>query len=145
MPEWFQCEGITAVLDRIESLGASAIVTSPYLLERVAAGEGAREPPPDGEAGKSGCPPQAIDALARAIAAQPRLRLRGLMAIPEPTPDLDRRRATFRQMRAWFDALKANYPDVDTLSMGMSEDYLLAVEEGATMVRIGSALFGARS
>jgi hypothetical protein len=52
MPEWFQCEGIDAVLDRIESIGANAIVTSPYLLERVPAGEGAREPPPDGEAGK---------------------------------------------------------------------------------------------
>ena len=52
MPEWFQCEGIDAVLDRVQALGASAIVTSPYLLERVPQGEGAREPPPDGEAGK---------------------------------------------------------------------------------------------
>ena len=99
----------------------------------------------DGEAGKSGCAPAEIAALARAVAAAPRLRLRGLMAIPEPTPDFDRRRQTFRQLRAWFDELRGQFPDIDTLSMGMSEDFTLAIEEGATMVRIGSALFGPRS
>jgi pyridoxal phosphate enzyme (YggS family) len=99
----------------------------------------------DGEPGKSGCAPEEIDTLARAVAASPRLRLRGLMAIPEPTPDLELRRHTFRRLREWFDALRLEFPDIDTLSMGMSEDYLLAVEEGATMVRIGSALFGARA
>ena len=98
----------------------------------------------DGEAGKSGCAPAEIAALARAIAQAPRLRLRGLMAIPEPTPDFSRRRQTFRQLRAWFDELRGEFPDVDTLSMGMSEDFTLAIEEGATMVRIGSALFGPR-
>ena len=99
----------------------------------------------DGEAGKAGCAPGEIGALARAVAAAPRLRLRGLMAIPEPTPDLARRRRTFRRLRAWFDQLRLEFPGVDTLSMGMSEDFPLAVEEGATMVRVGSALFGPRT
>lgn len=99
----------------------------------------------DGEAGKSGCAPAQIGELARAVAAAPGLRLRGLMAIPEPTPDFSRRRQTFRQLRAWFDELHGEFPGIDTLSMGMSEDFTLAIEEGATMVRIGSALFGPRS
>jgi uncharacterized pyridoxal phosphate-containing UPF0001 family protein len=67
------------------------------------------------------------------------------MAIPEPTPDFSRRRQTFQQLRSWFDQLRGEFPDLDTLSMGMSEDFTLAIEEGATMVRIGSALFGPRS
>jgi pyridoxal phosphate enzyme (YggS family) len=99
---------------------------------------------PDGEAGKSGCDPGEIDALADALAAAPNLRLRGLMAIPEPHPDEAVRRATFRRLRGWFEALQAKHPGVDTLSMGMSADYALAIAEGATMVRIGTALFGAR-
>ena len=78
------------------------------------------------------------------MAAEPRLRLRGLMAIPAPHADIARRREAFRAMRALFDALQARHPGIDTLSMGMSEDYVPAIEEGATMVRIGSALFGAR-
>lgn len=100
---------------------------------------------PDGEAGKSGCDPGEIHALAAAVAAAPNLRLRGLMAIPEPHPDEAVRRATFRQLHEWFKALQAAHPGVDTLSMGMSADYALAIEEGATMVRIGTALFGARA
>ncbi|MFN7136651.1 MAG: YggS family pyridoxal phosphate-dependent enzyme [Thermomonas sp.] len=98
----------------------------------------------DDEASKSGCRPQDVPALAEAIAAQPALRLRGLMAIPAPDPDMARRRAAFRAMSSLFDALAARHPGVDTLSMGMSEDYLDAIAEGATMVRIGSALFGPR-
>lgn len=98
----------------------------------------------DDEASKHGCRPEDIDALAAAIATRPQLALRGLMAIPAPDPDMDRRRAAFRHMHTLFDALAARYPGVDTLSMGMSEDYPLAIAEGATMVRIGSALFGAR-
>lgn len=98
----------------------------------------------DDEASKSGCRPQDVPALAEAIAAQPALRLRGLMAIPAPDPDMARRRAAFRAMSALFDTLAARHPGVDTLSMGMSEDYLDAIAEGATMVRIGSALFGPR-
>jgi len=99
----------------------------------------------DDEASKHGCRPEDIDTLAAAIADRPQLRLRGLMAIPAPDPDMDRRRAAFRRMRGLFDALAARHAGVDTLSMGMSEDYALAIAEGATMVRIGSALFGARA
>nr|WP_275672446.1 YggS family pyridoxal phosphate-dependent enzyme [Thermomonas alba] len=98
----------------------------------------------DDEASKSGCRPEEVPALAEAIAAQPRLRLRGLMAIPAPAPDMARRRAAFRAMSELFDALAHAHPGIDTLSMGMSEDYLDAIAEGATMVRIGSALFGPR-
>ncbi|HTL14167.1 MAG TPA: YggS family pyridoxal phosphate-dependent enzyme [Thermomonas sp.] len=98
----------------------------------------------DDEAGKHGCRPEDVPALADAIATQLRLRLRGLMAIPAPDPDIARRRAAFRAMSALFDATAALHPAIDTLSMGMSEDYVDAIGEGATMVRIGSALFGAR-
>jgi pyridoxal phosphate enzyme (YggS family) len=98
----------------------------------------------DDEASKHGCRPEQIDALADAIAAQPALRLRGLMAIPAPDPDMGRRRDAFRRMRALFAALATRHPGIDTLSMGMSEDYALAIAEGATMIRVGSALFGPR-
>ena len=98
----------------------------------------------DDETSKHGCQPQDIDALADAVAAEPRLRLRGLMAIPAPHQDMARRRDAFRAMRALFDTLQSRHPGIDTLSMGMSEDFVPAIEEGATMVRIGSALFGAR-
>jgi pyridoxal phosphate enzyme (YggS family) len=99
----------------------------------------------DDEASKSGCTPGEIDALADRIAAQPALRLRGLMAIPAPSPDDTIRRVAFARMRALFDALRAKHVDVDTLSMGMSDDLELAIAEGATMARVGTALFGARS
>ena len=99
----------------------------------------------DDEASKHGCRPDEIEALAAAIAARPTLRLRGLMAIPAPDPDMGRRRRAFRAMAALFDATAARHPAIDTLSMGMSEDYVEAIEEGATLVRIGSALFGARA
>lgn len=99
---------------------------------------------PDGEAGKAGCEPAAVAALARAVGAAPRLRLRGLMAIPEPCPETERRRQTFKRMASLFASLRSEYPDVDTLSMGMSDDFELAIAEGATMVRIGTALFGPR-
>jgi len=98
----------------------------------------------DDEASKSGCAPGAIGALAQKIAAAPRLALRGLMAIPKPTPDLDQRRNAFQRMRVLFDELRATHHGVDTLSMGMSDDFEPAIEAGATMVRIGTAVFGAR-
>jgi pyridoxal phosphate enzyme (YggS family) len=98
----------------------------------------------DDETSKHGCAPADVDALADAVAVEPRLRLRGLMAIPAPHDDIALRRVAFRAMRARFDALKRRHAGVDTLSMGMSEDFMPAIEEGATMVRIGSALFGAR-
>jgi pyridoxal phosphate enzyme (YggS family) len=99
---------------------------------------------PDNEAGKSGCTPGQVPALAAAIAAEPRLRLRGLMAIPEPLPGLEDRREAFASMAALYSRLQDVHAGVDTLSMGMSSDYPLAIAEGATMIRIGTALFGAR-
>jgi pyridoxal phosphate enzyme (YggS family) len=99
----------------------------------------------DDEAAKSGCSPGEIGALAAAVAAQPALRLRGLMAIPAPHADLSLRRAAFACMRGLYDTLRRDHPAVDTLSMGMSEDFEFAIAEGATLVRIGSALFGTRA
>jgi PLP dependent protein len=98
----------------------------------------------DDEASKHGCHPEQIDALAAVVAAEPNLLLRGLMAIPAPHPDPALRRDAFRRMKALFDGLAARYPQMDTLSMGMSDDFPVAIAEGATMVRIGTALFGAR-
>jgi len=98
----------------------------------------------DDEASKSGCAPDRINALARTMDGASRLKLRGLMAIPEPGPDMDKRRRAFQRMRALFEALRAQWPSVDTLSMGMSDDFELAIEEGATMVRLGTAVFGKR-
>jgi len=98
----------------------------------------------DDESSKHGCAPDDVDALATTIAAEPNLRLRGLMAIPAPWPDAERRRDAFVRMRTLFEALAAGHPQVDTLSMGMSSDYAEAIAEGATLVRIGTALFGAR-
>ncbi|HEY6820438.1 MAG TPA: YggS family pyridoxal phosphate-dependent enzyme [Burkholderiales bacterium] len=92
-----------------------------------------------GEATKSGVAPAEAPTLASAIAGLPRLRLRGVMAIPEPGAAASR----YREVRAAFEALKAQF-DVDTLSMGMSEDMELAIAEGATLVRIGTAIFGPR-
>ncbi|QIL20015.1 YggS family pyridoxal phosphate-dependent enzyme [Thermomonas sp. HDW16] len=99
----------------------------------------------DDETSKHGCRPQDLDALADAVAAESRLHLRGLMAIPAPHADMARRRDAFHAMRKLFDGLQVRHPGIDTLSMGMSEDFVPAIEEGATMVRIGSALFGARA
>lgn len=94
-----------------------------------------------GEASKSGCEPQDVRELAHAIAALPRLRLRGLMAIPEPTDDPAEQRAAFARLRQLKSELDLS---LDTLSMGMSQDLEAAITEGATWVRIGTALFGAR-
>lgn len=97
-----------------------------------------------GEAGKSGCEPSEAVALGQAIAAMPGLRLRGVMAIPAPTDDATLQRAQFARVRAVFEAMRAAGLAVDTLSMGMSGDLEAAIAEGATIVRVGTALFGAR-
>ena len=98
-----------------------------------------------GEASKSGVAPGELPALARAVAALPRLRLRGLMAVPEPTDDPQRQRAPLAAMKALFDEQRAaGFADWDTLSMGMSADLEAAIGQGATMVRVGTALFGER-
>jgi pyridoxal phosphate enzyme (YggS family) len=98
-----------------------------------------------GEASKSGVAPHALPALARAVAALPRVRLRGLMAIPEPVDDFDAQRAPHRRLRELLETLRADGLALDTLSMGMSADLEAAIVEGATLVRVGSALFGARA
>lgn len=97
-----------------------------------------------GEASKSGVAPADAAGLARAVAALPALRLRGLMAIPEPETDPEAKRAPHRALHALFQQLRAGGLALDTLSMGMSDDLEAAVAEGATIVRIGTAVFGAR-
>ncbi len=97
-----------------------------------------------GEGSKSGIAPGEELALARAIAALPRLRLRGLMAIPEPTPDVSLQRRRFALLREIKDKLVAAGIALDTLSMGMSDDLEAAIAEGATLVRVGTAIFGRR-
>ena len=98
-----------------------------------------------GEASKSGCAPAEAVALAKAIAALPNLRLRGLMCIPEPVEDVEAQRQPFRQLRELYEHLRGDGLPLDTLSMGMSHDIEAAIAEGATMVRVGTAIFGERS
>ena len=98
----------------------------------------------DGGDTKSGVAPQEALALAQAIAPLPRLRLRGLMCIPEPAPDFIAACAVFQRATALFDAVNAAGVPLDTLSMGMSADLEAAVHGGSTLVRVGSAIFGAR-
>jgi PLP dependent protein len=97
-----------------------------------------------GEASKSGVSEAELPDLARQVAALPMLRLRGLMAIPEPQADQARQRAPFARLRTLAESLRRDGLELDTLSMGMSGDLAAAVAEGATIVRIGSAIFGAR-
>ncbi len=98
----------------------------------------------DGGPNKSGAPPEQVRALAHAVSRMPRLRLRGLMCIPEPAPDVDAQRAVFLRARTLWDQLREEGFALDTLSMGMSEDLEAAVAAGSTMVRVGRALFGER-
>ena len=98
-----------------------------------------------GEDSKSGVSPDELPALARAVAALPRLQLRGLMAIPEPTSDTALQRRRFAQVRQLRDQLASEGLALDTLSMGMSDDLEAAIAEGSTMVRVGTAIFGARN
>lgn len=97
-----------------------------------------------GEASKSGATPQQAVGLAQKVAALPRLKLRGLMAIPEPADDTQAQRVPFRQLRKLLNELRTQGLLLDTLSMGMSADLDAAIAEGATIVRIGTAIFGKR-
>lgn len=99
-----------------------------------------------GEASKSGVAFDELEGLAKAVLALPRLRLRGLMAIPAPAADMARQREPLARLRLALEALRKRFPDapLDTLSMGMSDDLEAAVLEGATLVRLGTAIFGAR-
>lgn len=98
-----------------------------------------------GEASKSGVPPAEVAALAREVATLPRLRLRGLMTVPEPNADARAQCLPFHAVRELYDSLRNSGLPLDTLSMGMSEDLEAAIAEGATMVRVGTAIFGTRA
>jgi hypothetical protein len=97
-----------------------------------------------GEDSKSGVAPEEVAELARQVQALPNIALRGLMAIPQPSADPDEQRAQFHRLWQLFEQLKAHGYALDTLSMGMSDDLEAAVAEGATIVRVGSAIFGQR-
>ena len=97
-----------------------------------------------GEASKSGVPSAELATLASAVATLPRLRLRGLMAIPAPTTDVNIQRGSFRGVREQFDALCLTGLALDTLSMGMTADLEAAIHAGSTLVRVGRAIFGGR-
>ena len=98
----------------------------------------------DGGASKSGVAPGEVLVLAREVASLPRLRLRGLMTIPEPADNFDAQLAVHRQARALYDQLREAGVPLDTLSMGMTADLEAAVHAGSTMVRVGTAIFGVR-
>ena len=122
------------------------------LAERLSAQRPASLPPLDvclqvnisGEASKAGLAPRHVVETALAVAALPRLALRGLMAIPEPAGDFETQRKPHRALRELLESLQAEGLPLDTLSMGMSADLEAAIAEGATMVRVGSAIFGER-
>jgi PLP dependent protein len=97
-----------------------------------------------GESSKSGCLPSEAEALARVITSRPNLTLRGIMAIPEATIDSEELARQFGVASAALEGLRSKGYAVDTLSMGMSADLVIAIAQGATMVRVGSAIFGAR-
>lgn len=129
-------------------------VTSARIATRLSAGRPHYGPPlnvciqlqPGGTAhDRAGCPRAEVPALADAIAGMPRLTLRGLMLLPHAGLDADGLRVEYRAAQTVFDELRARGHALDTLSMGMSEDFELAIEEGSTMIRIGTALFGKRS
>jgi pyridoxal phosphate enzyme (YggS family) len=126
-------------------------VDRPHVADRLAAARAMSQPLDvlvqvnvSGEASKSGVTPTGALALARHIAALPALRLRGIMGVPEATGDAVRLRDQFRRLKACYDECADAGLPVDTLSMGMSADLELAVAEGATQVRVGTAIFGAR-
>lgn len=127
-------------------------IDRPRIAERLSSARGAVDPPLNvlvqvnvsGESTKHGASPAAALELARYVATLPNLRLRGIMGIPEPTGDVERLRSQFRALRACHDACVGAGLPVDTLSMGMSADLELAIAEGATQVRVGSAIFGER-
>jgi pyridoxal phosphate enzyme (YggS family) len=98
-----------------------------------------------GEASKSGCAPEEALSLCQVVSKLPGLRLRGLMAIPEASDDVAAQRAPFRSLREIYEQIRAAGLPLDTLSMGMSHDLEAAVAEGATIVRIGTAIFGERN
>jgi pyridoxal phosphate enzyme (YggS family) len=99
----------------------------------------------DGEASKSGVAPEGVASMAADIVSLPGLKLRGVMAIPQPSTDPIAQRERFDRLKSLADTLACLAPDIDTISMGMSGDYESAIAAGSTMVRIGTAIFGERS
>ncbi len=97
------------------------------------------------EASKSGVAPANLCTLAAAVSRLPRLKLRGLMTIPAPASDVNEQRSAFRRLRGLYEFLRRDGHDLDTLSMGMSQDLEAAIAEGATIVRVGTAIFGPRN
>ena len=96
------------------------------------------------ESSKSGIQPEEMFSLAEKISQFPRLKLRGLMAIPKPESEPEQQKISLRKMKDLFNRLQQRFESVDTLSMGMSDDMASAIECGSTMVRIGTAIFGER-
>ncbi|HUJ87869.1 MAG TPA: YggS family pyridoxal phosphate-dependent enzyme [Burkholderiales bacterium] len=133
--DWVQCVDREKIARRLSEQRPAALAPLNVLIEVNLSGE----------ASKSGVAAEDALALARTVAGLPRLRLRGLMAIPAPSRDQAVQRERFRAVRRLFERLRAHNPALDTLSMGMSDDMEAAIAEGATMVRIGSAIFGARA
>lgn len=131
--DWVQTIDRVKIAERLSAQRPENLVPLNVLIEVNA----------DGEATKSGVSWDEIEALADRIAELPKLRLRGLMAIPEAN-GADGGRRAFARMREAFEALKRRHPEVDTLSMGMTADWSAAVEEGSTLIRVGSGIFGAR-
>jgi PLP dependent protein len=123
------------------------------IAQRLSAARAANRPPLDvlvqvntsGEVTKSGVQPAEAVTLAQAVVQLPGLRLRGIMGVPEPSDDPAHQRAQFSALRQIFEACRAAGLQVDTLSMGMSADFEAAIAEGATEVRVGTAIFGARN
>jgi len=132
--DWVQSIDRASIARRLSEQRPAALAPLQVLLELNASAEDS----------KSGIEPDALAALAEAVAALPRLTLRGIMAIPRPGLAPAQQRATFAGLRERFEALRAACPTVDTLSLGMSADFEAAIGAGATLVRIGSALFGQR-
>ena len=97
------------------------------------------------ESSKSGIQPEEMFSLAEKISQFPRLKLRGLMAIPKPESEPEQQKIALRKMKDLFNRLQQQFESVDTLSMGMSDDMASAIECGSTMVRIGTAIFGERN
>ena len=97
-----------------------------------------------GETSKSGVEPQQVEELAQVVSEQPRLRLRGLMTLPRPCDELEDQRRPFAALRGILETLNAGGLALDTLSMGMTDDMEAAIAEGATIIRIGTAIFGPR-
>ena len=120
---------------KLQAAAREAEVSLPVLIE-INIGE---------EAAKTGCPPAGLPALVETLETCDNLAFEGLMVVPPYHPDPERTRPYFRQMRELYDRLAGVFPRVRHLSMGMSEDFEVAIEEGATMIRVGRALFGERA